>query len=228
MYFISNFIFETPRCVPNGPRGSLGRTRKIRTPGEYSCHKSGQLRTSTSMLMLTSGLDRVTAINDQQWTRIAPYLDGKSTDRGVTARDNRLFVEGVLWIVREGVSWRKLPEQYGNWNSAYRRFKRWSREGIWYLVFKRLESDPGFAFRIDNCAIVWNREPFPQYVHLKILPLRRTKGCRNKPFLYAQVLAPNGKMSELTRAFLSMPSNTDGLPNDHREAILVLTSSYGS
>jgi len=43
-------------------------------------------------------------ITDRVWSRIWPELPGKSTDRGVTAADNRLFLEAVLWRVRTGLS----------------------------------------------------------------------------------------------------------------------------
>ena len=41
-----------------------------------------------------------------------------------------MFVEGVLWIVRTGSPWRDLPEMFGYWNSAFRRFSRWSAKGV--------------------------------------------------------------------------------------------------
>ena len=43
---------------------------------------------------------------------------GRPDQRGSTGRDNRMFVEGVLWIVRTGSPWRDLPEAFGEWNSA--------------------------------------------------------------------------------------------------------------
>ena len=48
-------------------------------------------------------------IGDAVWEKIAPLLPGKKSDRGVTAKDNRLFLEAVLWRVRAGLPWRDLP-----------------------------------------------------------------------------------------------------------------------
>lgn len=62
-------------------------------------------------------------------------LPGKEGDRGRSGSDNRLFVEGVLWIARTGSAWRDLPAEFGRWNSAYQRFARWSRAGVWHRVF---------------------------------------------------------------------------------------------
>lgn len=43
-------------------------------------------------------------LRDDQWARIEPLLPGKVGDRGVTAKDNRLFIEAVLWIARTGAA----------------------------------------------------------------------------------------------------------------------------
>ena len=41
-----------------------------------------------------------------------------------------MFVEGALWIVRTGSPWRDLPKAFGDWNSVFRRFSRWSIKGV--------------------------------------------------------------------------------------------------
>ena len=80
-------------------------------------------------------------LSDAQYDRIAPLLQGKSTDPGRTAGDNRLFVGAVLWIARTGSPWRDLPPDFGPWNSVYQRFARWSRAEIWHAVFAELAGD---------------------------------------------------------------------------------------
>ena len=64
-------------------------------------------------------------VGDAVWEKIAPLLPGKPSDPGATAKDNRLFLEAVLWRVRTGVPWRDLPSDFGNWNSVFQRFRRW-------------------------------------------------------------------------------------------------------
>ena len=44
---------------------------------------------------------------------MAPLIIGRPDQKGSTGRDNRMFVEGVLWIVRTGSPWRDLPEAFG-------------------------------------------------------------------------------------------------------------------
>ncbi len=71
-----------------------------------------------------AGFDRLVP-SDRQWGRIAEHIIGDERTRGSPGRDNRMFVESVLWIVRTGVPWRDLPEIFGAWNGALRRFSRW-------------------------------------------------------------------------------------------------------
>ncbi len=59
-------------------------------------------------------------LNDAQWARISGLVLGRPGTPGSTGRDNRMFVEGVLWVVRTGAPWRDLPEVFGRWNSAFR------------------------------------------------------------------------------------------------------------
>jgi transposase len=76
-----------------------------------------------------------------QWERLAPLLPGKASDPGRSAADNRLFVNGVLWVLRSGAHWRDLPERYGKWKSIHKRFTRWAKAGVWERVFEALIKD---------------------------------------------------------------------------------------
>ena len=93
-------------------------------------------------------------LSDRQWKRIAPHLRGKAADRCVTASNNRLFVEAVLWIARTSSPWRDLPPVFGNWNSTFRRFSRWSEGGVWESLFNALADDPDFEYVIIDSTIV--------------------------------------------------------------------------
>ncbi len=81
-------------------------------------------------------------------------MPGKATDRGVTGRNNRRFVEAVLWVARTGSPWRDLPDAFGPWYTVYTRFWRWSRHGVWKQVFKALADDPDFEYRFVE-AVLW-------------------------------------------------------------------------
>jgi transposase len=98
----------------------MGWYRETSLPGMRKvCFKSGERK----------AVLKRTVLSDEQWARIAPLLPGKEGDPGRSGRDNRLFVEGVLWIVRAGAPWRDLPEQFGKWSSVWQRFRRWAKNG---------------------------------------------------------------------------------------------------
>jgi transposase len=80
-------------------------------------------------------------LTDLQWQRIAELLPGKVGDRGRSAADNRLFVNGVLWVLRSGAHWHDLPPRYGKWKSVHTRFSRWAKNGTWERVFAVLIKD---------------------------------------------------------------------------------------
>jgi putative transposase len=98
-------------------------------------------------------MDRL-VLSDAAWERMAPLIIGRPDQKGSTGRDNRMFVEGVLWIVRTGSPWRDLPEIFGEWNSVFRRFSRWSRKGVWWRIFEAMSDDPDFEYLIVDSTIV--------------------------------------------------------------------------
>ena len=53
-------------------------------------------------------MSRRYALRDDQWERIKELLPGREGMVGVTAKDNRLFVEAVLYRYRTGIPWRDL------------------------------------------------------------------------------------------------------------------------
>ncbi|GHG11335.1 hypothetical protein GCM10017322_03550 [Paracoccus aerius] len=81
-------------------------------------------------------------VTDDIWARLEPHLPGKKSDSGVTGKDNRLFLEAVLWRVRTGLPWRDLPSEFGNWNSVFRRFAD-GPKGVFSSAFsKRSPASP--------------------------------------------------------------------------------------
>ena len=93
-------------------------------------------------------------LNDRQWARIADLLPGKATDPGRTGRDNRLFVNGVLWVLRSGAHWQDLPERYGKWKTVHKRFTRWAKAGVWERVFALLQDDPRNEYVMLDATLV--------------------------------------------------------------------------
>ena len=92
-------------------------------------------------------------ITDPQWDAIKDLLPGKEGDPGATAKDNRLFVNAVMWIGKTGAPWRDLPERFGNWNSVFQRFNRWCKAGVFTRIMETLQ-DPDLGVLMLDSTII--------------------------------------------------------------------------
>jgi putative transposase len=93
-------------------------------------------------------------LTDSQWLRLEDLLPGRVGHVGCTAKDNRLFLEAVLWIARTGSPWRDLPDKFGFWANVYVRYNRWCKEEKWQKVFETLSQDPDFEYVMIDSTIV--------------------------------------------------------------------------
>ena len=93
-------------------------------------------------------------LEDHQWKKIKHMLPGQAGNPGKTALDNRKFISAVMWVARNSAPWRALPEKYGNWNSVHRRFMRWSRNGIWQMIFNTLSVNADTKWIMIDSTIV--------------------------------------------------------------------------
>jgi len=94
------------------------------------------------------------ALRDDQWERIKDLLPGRKGTVGVTAKDNRLFIEAVLYRYRAGVPWRDLPERFGDYRVIHTRFMRWSKTGVWKRLFQALSADADNEYAMLDATIV--------------------------------------------------------------------------
>ena len=93
------------------------------------------------------------ALRDDQWERIKDLLPGREGHVGVTAKDNRLFVEAVLYRYRAGIPWRDLPERFGDFRVVPTRHSRWA-DGVWGRVFKILAADADNEYAMIDATVV--------------------------------------------------------------------------
>ena len=93
-------------------------------------------------------------LKDHQWERQQPHLPGKPGDPGLPGADSRLFVEAVLWLVRTGVPWRDLSASFGNWNSIFVCFSRWSKDAVWDRLLAAMADDADAEYIMIDSTIV--------------------------------------------------------------------------
>jgi transposase len=99
------------------------------------------------------------ALRDDQWERLHTLgLPGDKGYVGVTAKDNRRFIEAVLYRFRTGIPWPgapwAIPDRFGNWHRVYVRFHRWSQHGVWQRIFEQLAKDANNEYAMIDATVV--------------------------------------------------------------------------
>lgn len=98
-------------------------------------------------------MDRL-VLTDAQWAKMEPLCLGKPGDPGRSGADNRRFLEAVLWIVRTGSPWRDLPAVFGNWSTAYTRFRDWTKADVFARLFEAVSEEPDMEYAMVDATIV--------------------------------------------------------------------------
>ena len=93
-------------------------------------------------------------LRDDQWDLIRNGLPGRAGSVGVTAVDNRRFIDAVIHRYRTGSPWRDLPESFGDWNNTHRRWSRWAKTGVWAGILAVLAADADNEYAMIDSTIV--------------------------------------------------------------------------
>ena len=93
-------------------------------------------------------------VTDRQWRAIEPLCPVGFAAPGRTGGDTRLFLEAVLWNVRTDAPWQDLPPEFGNWNSTFRRFRRWVQADVFKKRFDVLSDEPDMECAMIDATIV--------------------------------------------------------------------------
>ena len=93
-------------------------------------------------------------LRDDQWNRIRDSLPGRAGSVGVTAVDDRRFVDAVIHRYRTGIPWRDLPAHFGDWNNTHRRHSRWAKHGVWASIFALLAADADNEYAMIDSTIL--------------------------------------------------------------------------
>lgn len=94
------------------------------------------------------------ALRDDQRERIQDFLPGRPGHVGGTAKDNRLFVDAVLYRYRAGIPWRDLPARFGDWKNTHRRYRRWCESVVFERLFKALAEDGDNEYMVLDATVV--------------------------------------------------------------------------
>ena len=87
-------------------------------------------------------------LTEAEWQRLQPLLPSV-VRRGRRRRDRRQVLNGILWILATGAQWRDLPVRYGPWQTCYRWFAQWARDGTWARVHQALQRTLRSELQLD-------------------------------------------------------------------------------
>lgn len=93
-------------------------------------------------------------LSDSVWAQVRPHLPKHGPQREA---GQRLFFEAVLFVLRQGLSWRALPPHFGHWNTVFVRFNRYAQAGVWERLFAALSPKTTAELQIDSTTIKAHR-----------------------------------------------------------------------
>ena len=93
-----------------------------------------------------------TDLTDRQWRRLAPLLPPPKAAGRPRAVDRRELVDAILYVLRNGITWRALPHDFPPWRTVYHYFRLWRLDGTWDRIHEALR---------DQVRAAAGREPSP-------------------------------------------------------------------
>ena len=90
-------------------------------------------------------------LSDEEWALLEPLMP---SSRKSARKDDRKVMNAIFYALRTGIPWRDLPERYGPYTTAYNRFNRWSRRGVWKRIFDRLALQSRDSLHLIDSTIV--------------------------------------------------------------------------
>jgi len=100
------------------------------------------------------------SLTDKQWDLVFDLFPTRSFKTGRRPRDRRIILNAILWILRTGAPWRDLPQEFGPWSTAWDFFDKWTKDGTFDAMLRRLRSlvvphdaDPAELWCIDGTSI---------------------------------------------------------------------------
>ncbi len=96
-------------------------------------------------------MSRTRVLTDGHWARISSLMPSSDGKQGKPFRDHRQVADGIIYRYRTGIAWRDLPEEFGPWQTVWKRHRRLAGDGTWDRVLAALllEADAGGLINWD-------------------------------------------------------------------------------
>jgi transposase len=134
----------TERGERRAHRLRWSRWRRAHQARANRCHAARRAheRAQRPAVPATRRAPALVELTDAEWARLRPLLPPQRPRVGRPRHDHRTVLGGILWVVRNRASWRDLPQRFGKWERAYRRYRLWSDTGLWERLLQTLAGDP--------------------------------------------------------------------------------------
>ncbi len=93
-------------------------------------------------------------LRDDQWERLREFVPGGRKGKRGPRSDGRRFFDAILWLARSGARWRDLPERFGPYQTAKRRYYRWIEQGIFDTIFEAVSDDPDMEWIAIDATVI--------------------------------------------------------------------------
>lgn len=91
-------------------------------------------------------------LTDAEWERIKDMIHHAKTGR--PPKDDRMVINGMVWLARSGAAWADIPERYGPHQTIYSRFCKWRDDGTLLRIFQAFNADADYEnLCIDSTSI---------------------------------------------------------------------------
>jgi putative transposase len=106
-------------------------------------------------------LPTIWRVDDVLWAEMEKVLEEHDPPArfGPARIDQRNALDGVIYRMRSGAQWNRLPKEYGDDSSVHRTFQRWVKRGvigrIWAVLVKGCEELAGvdWEWQSFDCAL---------------------------------------------------------------------------
>ena len=156
-------------------------------------------------------------INEVAWNQIFNFLKTCKNIYPGNGNKCKNFIEAIFWMARTGAQWRELPEEYGNWNTVFKRFNEWSQKKIWAALLEFCVQDPDLEYVSIDATIVRAHACAAGYGDQETQGLGRSKGGFSSK-IHAkvdalgnplQIIITSGQRNDITQAELLLKNVTD-------------------
>ena len=90
-------------------------------------------------------------LSDGEWVRLERYIPAAKAGGRPAKYERREIVNGILYVLRAGGSWRMLPHDFPPWESVYGYFRRWCEAGLWQQIHDQLRGAWRESIQRDPC-----------------------------------------------------------------------------